>query len=352
MNRAITPAAEVTSQNDGLLGRSKATITRIWSGNLAALPTLAALVIFVAMVIYGEVAYGRIVHFGTLSDLLINNAHVIILAVGLTFIILTGGIDLSVGSVIAVSSVVGVQLANSGLNPWLALVAMILIGSVCGLISGTLIQYFNVQPFIATLAMMFLARGIASMLSTVPERLDRDSPIRSIGRRHVIYDGPGQNDFAISVGVIVAVVIVIGAFFILHRTRMGRTVYGMGESAHSAELMGLPVKRTTMTIYILSGTLAGIAAVVYTARLGTAQNITGVGWELDAIAAVVIGGTLLTGGAGFVLGSVVGALVLGLMNVLITRDGGVAPEATTIIIGGMLLLFVLLQRAVTARRRT
>ena len=114
--------------------------------------------------------------------------------------------------------------------------------------------------------------------------------------------------------------------------------------------MGLPVARTKILVYVISGTLAGVAAVVYTSRLGIAQNITGIGWELDAIAAIVIGGTLLTGGAGYVLGSVVGALVLGLMNVLITRDGGIRPEMTTIITGGILLVFVLLQRVVTRKR--
>ena len=106
-----------------------------------------------------------------------------------------------------------------------------------------------------------------------------------------------------------------------------------------------------LAIYVISGTLAGVAAVVYTARLGTAQNITGMGWELTAIAAVVIGGTLLTGGYGYVVGSVIGALVLGLMTVLITRDGGVPPEMTTIITGGILFVFVMLQRAVVRRRR-
>jgi simple sugar transport system permease protein len=106
-----------------------------------------------------------------------------------------------------------------------------------------------------------------------------------------------------------------------------------------------------MWVYVISGLLAGVAAVVYTTRLGIAQNITGIGWELDAIAATVIGGTLLTGGVGYVLGSVVGSLVLGLMIVLITRDGGVPPEATTIITGGILLIFVLLQRAVLAKQR-
>ncbi|ASD20985.1 sugar ABC transporter permease [Cryobacterium sp. LW097] len=319
--------------------------------NLETLPTLAAVAIFIAMLIYGEVAYGRIVQFSTISNLLINNAYLIILAVGLTFVILTGGIDLSVGAVIAISSLVGVMLANAGWNPLIVIVLMILIGSVFGVASGVLIQYFNVQPFIATLAMMFLARGLASILSTTPQRLDDDSVIRSLSTQWKVYDGPKIDDLVTTPNVLIAALVVIVAFFMLHRTRFGRTVYAIGGSEQSALLMGLPVVRTKLLIYVISGTLAGLAAVVYTSKLGIAQNITGVGWELDAIAAVIIGGTLLTGGAGFVLGSVIGALVLGLMNVLITRDGGIPPEATTIITGGILLAFVLLQRFVVSRKR-
>jgi ribose/xylose/arabinose/galactoside ABC-type transport system permease subunit len=319
--------------------------------NLETLPTLAAVAIFVAMLIYGEIAYGRIVAFSTISNLLINNAYLIILAVGLTFVILTGGIDLSVGAVIAISSLVGVMLANAGWNPLMVIVLMILIGSLFGVASGVLIQYFNVQPFIATLAMMFLARGLASILSTTPQRLDDDSAIRSLATQWKVYDGPKIDDLITTPNVLIAALVVIVAFFLLHRTRFGRTVYAIGGSEQSALLMGLPVVRTKLSIYVISGTLAGLAAVVYTSKLGIAQNITGVGWELDAIAAVIIGGTLLTGGAGFVLGSVIGALVLGLMNVLITRDGGIPPEATTIITGGILLAFVLLQRVVVSRKR-
>ena len=319
--------------------------------NLDTLPTLAAVAIFIAMLIYGEIAYGRIVQFSTISNLLINNAYLIILAVGLTFVILTGGIDLSVGAVIAISSLVGVMLANAGWNPLVVIVLMILIGSVFGVASGVLIQYFNVQPFIATLAMMFLARGLASILSTTPQRLDDDSMIRTLSTQWKIYDGPKIDDLVTTPNVLIAALVVIIAFFLLHRTRFGRTVYAIGGSEQSALLMGLPVVRTKLAIYVISGTLAGLAAVVYTSKLGIAQNITGVGWELDAIAAVIIGGTLLTGGAGFVLGSVIGALVLGLMNVLITRDGGIPPEATTIITGGILLAFVLLQRFVVSRKR-
>ncbi|MGO4783202.1 ABC transporter permease subunit [Cryobacterium sp. W22_MBD10_FK3] len=330
---------------------AKPTLRSRMKPNLETLPTLAAVAIFIGMVIYGEIAYGRIVQFSTISNLLINNAYLIILAVGLTFVILTGGIDLSVGAVIAISSLVGVMLANAGWNPLVVIVLMILIGSAFGVASGVLIQYFNVQPFIATLAMMFLARGLASILSTTPQRLEDDSVIRTLATEWKVFDGPKINDLVTTPNVLIAAAVVIVAFYLLHRTRFGRTVYAIGGSEQSALLMGLPVVRTKLMIYVISGTLAGLAAVVYTSKLGIAQNITGVGWELDAIAAVIIGGTLLTGGAGFVLGSVIGALVLGLMNVLITRDGSIPPEATTIITGGILLAFVLLQRFVVSRKR-
>lgn len=324
-----------------LLGRLKPT----------SLPALAAVLIFIAMLIYGEVAYGRVLQYSTISNLLINNAQLILIAVGLTFVIITGGIDLSVGAVIALSGVSGVMLANAGWNPVVVVLVMIGIGTVTGLASATLIEFFNVQPFIATLSMMFLTRGLASMLSTESLSLADDSPLRALAATIKIIDGPKVNDLTVTPGVIIALLVVVAAYFVLNRTRTGRTVYAIGGSESSAMLMGLPVRRTKLIVYAISGTLAGLASVIYTARLGSAQNITGTGWELDAIASVVIGGTLLTGGAGSVLGTVVGALVLGMITVLITRDGGIPPAATAIITGGILLIFVLLQRAVTARRK-
>jgi simple sugar transport system permease protein len=310
----------------------------------------AALLIFLAMLVYGHAAYGRIIQHSTLSNLLINNSHLILLAVGLTFVILTGGIDLSVGAIVALSSVAGVMLAGEGWNPYLVMAVMILIGSLTGLASAVLIEFFEMQPFIATLAMMFLARGLASTLSTVPERVDPESPIREVSHQFKLVDGEKVNDFVVTPAVMIAVAVVLVGLFLLHRTRFGRTVYAVGGSEQSADLMGLPVRPTKIWVYVISGTLAGLAALVYTSRLGSAQNITGIGWELDAIAAVVIGGTLLTGGSGSLIGSVIGALVLGLMNVLITRDGGIRPEMTTIITGGILFVFVLLQRAIKGRR--
>ena len=178
-------------------------VTRLakFKPNLDSLPTLAAVVIIVGMLAYGELAYGGILQFSTLSNLLINNAYLIVLAIGLTFVILTGGIDLSVGAVIAVSSLIGVMLSSAGLPAILVIVLMIGVGSLFGLASGILIHYFRVQPFIATLAMMFLARGLASMLSTEPQRLADDSPIRGLSTEIKIIDGPKINDLVVTPAV-------------------------------------------------------------------------------------------------------------------------------------------------------
>lgn len=325
---------------------------RVWGRSQSVIPSLAAVLLLIAMLVYAELAYGRVFHMGTMSSLLVSFAPTIILAVGMTIVILSGGIDLSVGAVVAFTSVAAVMLMNIGVNGWLAIVLMIVFGALFGLVSGVLIQYFNVQPFIATLAMMFLARGLASILSTVPVQAPDDSPILLLATDFKLIDGPKVNDLVLTPGFFIAVLVVIGAFFFLHRTRSGRTIYGIGGAESSAQLMGLPVARTRVSIYIISGALAGLAAVVYTAEVGgKAQNVTAIGWELDAIAAVVIGGTLLTGGAGYVLGSVVGSLVLATLWMIITKDGSIRPEYLTIITGGILLVFVLLQRVLTARRR-
>lgn len=327
-------------------------LARLVTRSQHLLPTITALVLLFGMLLYAELAYGKVFHLGTISSLLISFAPTVILAVGMTIAILSAGIDLSVGAVVAFSSVAGVMAMNLGLNGWLGIMLMIVSGAVFGLIAGVMIQYFDVQPFIATLAMMFLARGLASMLSTTPVTVDKDSPILLLATSWKIIDGPRVNDLTVTPGLLIAVLVVLGAIFFLHRTRMGRTVYALGGSEASAKLMGLPVARTRVWIYVISGALAGLAAVVYTAEVGgKAQNVTGLGWELDAIAAVVIGGTLLTGGAGYVLGSIVGVFVIAALRLIITKDGSINPEYLTIITGTVLLAFVLLQRLLARRKR-
>lgn len=325
----------------------------LWERSQTLLPTLTALLLLFAMLIYAELAYGRVFHAGTMSSLLVSFAPTMILAVGMTIVIVSAGIDLSVGAVVAVSSVAGVMAMNGGINGWLSIVLMIAAGALFGLVAGVMVQYFAVQPFIATLAMMFLARGLASILSTTPVMAPEGSPILLLATDWKIIDGPKVNDFTVTPGLLIAVLVILGAVFFLHRTRMGRTVYAIGGSEASARLMALPVARTRVWIYITSGALAGLAGVVYTAEVGgKAQNVTGIGWELDAIAAVVIGGTLLTGGVGYVWGSIIGVFVLAALRLIITKDGTINPEYLTIITGAVLLVFVLLQRVLTRRKQS
>ena len=227
-------------------------------------------------------------------------------------------------------------------------IIMLLIGAVFGLLAGTLIEEFNMQPFIATLSTMFLARGLASIISTDSLTFPQGNDFSFISNVIKIIDNPKiSNDLSFNVGVIIALVVVVFGYVFLHHTRTGRTIYAIGGSRSSAELMGLPVKRTQYIIYLTSATLAALASIVYTANIGSAKNTVGVGWELDAVASVVIGGTIITGGFGYVLGSVLGSLVRSILDPL-TSDFGVPAEWTTIVIGLMILVFVVLQRAVMA----
>lgn len=312
------------------------------------IPTIAAVVIFILMLIMGQVLFGTYIRLGFISSLFIDHSYLIILAVAMTLPVLTGGIDLSVGAIVSITSVVGVKMTIAGVPAPLAMVVMILIGMVFGLLAGTLIEEFNMQPFIATLSTMFLARGISSIISTDSLTLPANNNFDWIANPIKIIDNPKiANDLTFNMGVVIAIVVVVFGYILLHKTRTGRTIYAIGGSRPSAELMGLPVKRTQFIIYFTSATLASIASIVYTANIGSAKNTTGVGWELDAVASVVIGGTIVTGGFGYVLGSVIGALVRSTIDPL-TSDFGVPAEWTTIVVGLMILVFVVLQHVVTA----
>ena len=316
--------------------------------NPQMIPTFAAVVIFILMLIMGQVLFGTYLRLGFFSDLLCDHAYLVILAVAMTLPILTGGIDLSVGAIVAITAVVGVKMTMAGIPSIVALIVMLLIGAVFGLLAGTLIEEFNMQPFIATLSTMFLARGIAAMISTDSLTFPENNNLSWVSADIKIIDQPKvSHDLTINVGVIIAVVVVVFGYILLHKTRTGRTIYAIGGSRSSAELMGLPVKRTNYIIYLTSATLAALASIVYTADIGSAKNTVGVGWELDAVASVVIGGTIITGGFGYVLGSVLGAFVRSILDPL-TTDFGVPAEWTTIVVGAMILIFVVLQRAVTA----
>jgi galactofuranose transport system permease protein len=222
---------------------------------------------------------------------------------------------------------------------------VLLMGTAFGALMGLLIQRFRLQPFIVTLAGMFLARGLCYVIS-----------IDSISITDPVYTALAQwrmplwDDASLSFGALLALVVLAAAMFIAHSTQFGRTVYAIGGNEQSAVLMGLPVRSTLVGVYTLSGFCSALAGVVFTLYTLSGYGLHAVGLELDAIAAVVIGGTLLSGGVGYVFGTLFGVLILGIIQTLITFDGSLSSWWTRIVIGALLFVFCLLQRLFEARK--
>ncbi len=286
-----------------------------------------------------------------IANLLTDNAFLGITAVGMTFVILSGGIDLSVGSVIAFTGVfLAVILRETSIHPMLAFLLVLCVTVAFGAAMGAIIHFLEMPPFIVTLAGMFLMRGLAYVLSTdsVPVTHEFYDVLQSI-----YWKAPGGGRFRLIGGVMLLVF--IGAMMVLHRTRFGKNVYAMGGGVQTAQLMGVPIASTTIGIYAMSGGLAGLAGIVYSLYTSAGYSLATVGVELDAIAAVVIGGTLLTGGTGFVAGTLFGILIMGLIQTYIVFDGTLSSWWTKIVIGGLLFTFIMLQKglgwATTARRK-
>jgi simple sugar transport system permease protein len=302
------------------------------------LSPLASLVLFVVMFGVVVTRYDFASPTQVFLNLLVDNAYLIVLAVGMTFVILTGGIDLSVGSVVALSTVIVATALKAGWPMPLAVGAVLLVGPLLGLLMGLVIEYFDVQPFIATLAGMFLARGLCYVISV--DTLPIDDPLlRQFGLNYVyVYEG-----LFIRWSVVVALIVVVVAAFVLHQTRYGRTVYAVGGNLQSARLMGLKASRARVSVYAISGFCAALAGLLLATQKLSGYSLNGIGLELDAIAAAVIGGVLLSGGVGFVLGSLIGVLVLGTIQTFVTAEN-LDSYWTRIMTGVLLLMFVLVQR--------
>ena len=306
-------------------------------------PVIATIALFVGMFGAGSIRYEGFSSPQTVLSVLVDNSFLIVLAVGMTFVILTGGIDLSVGSVVALSTMIAAEALRAGWSAPLVIVAVLLTGSVLGLLMGLVIHYFEIQPFIVTLAGMFLARGLCYVISL------ESIPITNKQFTSFAQGTVQLGDYFITPSVVVALIVLVIAAVVLHMTRFGRTVYAVGGSEQSALLMGLAVARTKVGVYVISGFCSALAGLLFSIYTLSGYNLGAVGMELDAIAAVVIGGTLLTGGSGLVLGSAVGVLVLGLIQSFISFDGTLSSWWTKITIGVLLLAFVLIQRLFTRR---
>jgi len=310
------------------------------------LPLAATISLFVAMATMGSVLYSGFFSAQVFLNLLIDNAFLIIIAVGMTFVILSGGIDLSVGSVVALTTMVSAALVeHHGWNPAAVIALVLLMGTAFGAFMGFLIERFRLQPFIVTLAGMFLARGLCYLIS-----------VDSISITNEFYSEVSQlriplwEDASLSISAVLAIVVLLAAVFIAHCTPFGRAVYAVGGNEQSALLMGLPVRRTLVGVYTLSGFCSALAGVVFTFYMLSGYGLHATGMELDAIAAVVIGGTLLTGGVGYVAGTLFGVLMLGIIQTLISFDGSLSSWWTRIVVGVLLFAFCLLQRLLTNRK--
>jgi len=315
---------------------------RFMTRHASWIPVFAAAAILVAMVVGAQLYFPHFLSPRLVSSILLDNSYLLILAVGMTFVILTGGIDLSVGAVMSFTGMMGASLLRSGLPSSVVVPTMLAGGALIGLGIGVLVQYFDVQPFIASLAGMFLARGLGFVVSLESIKVTDSSILWLQGTRwHV-------GEYYVTPTGLLALLVVAAGALLLAYTRFGRTVYAVGGNEQSARLMGLPVARTKLLAYVVSGTCAGLGGVVFTAYTGAAYPLNGIGTELDTIAAVVIGGTLLTGGSGFVVGSMIGVFVYGMIKTIINFLG-VDQSWTRITIGALLLLFVVVQRVIVAR---
>ncbi|WP_415907461.1 galactofuranose ABC transporter, permease protein YjfF [Oleiharenicola sp. Vm1] len=306
---------------------------------LLASPLCITALIFVALFAAASCLYDGFCSTRLAVNLVADNAFLAITAIGMTLVILAGGIDLSVGSAIGFASIFTATLIGAhGVAPWLAWTAAIAIGLLFGAGMGLLMQLFKLPAFLVTLAGMFFLRGAAFWLNT-----------ESVGIAHPWYDGLAAFELTLGpVGlpstVLIAAAVMIAGYVLGHHTRFGRTLFAIGGSEQSATLMGLPVGAARVAVYALNGGCAALAGVVATLYTGSGNPSMGVGLELDAIAVVVIGGTLLRGGRGHVFGTVLGVLIFGTIQAAILFDGRLSSWWMRIVVGALLLVFVLLQR--------
>ncbi|QIB34288.1 galactofuranose ABC transporter, permease protein YjfF [Ancylobacter pratisalsi] len=303
-------------------------------------PVLATTAVFLAGFLICSAIYPNFASLRVVMNLLTDNAFLGIVAVGMTFVIISGGIDLSVGSVIGFTTVfLAIAIERWGLPPLMAFALVLVLCAGFGAAMGAVIQYFELPPFIVTLAGMFLARGVSFLLST--DSIPIDADLYANLSSHAIRFAGGAR---LAVPAMIMLLVVGGGMALLHLTRFGANVYALGGSRVATALMGINVARTTIAIYTLSSVLAGLSGIVFSLYTSSGYSLSGVGVELDAIAAVVIGGTLLSGGYGFVFGSFVGVLIQGLIQTYISFDGTLSSWWAKIATGLLLFAFIAFQQ--------
>lgn len=311
------------------------------------LPLITTCLVCVILFVTTSLCYPGFFALQNMSNLIGDNAVLGIAAIGITFVILSGGIDLSVGAVVGCASIfIASMIQNHHWHPLVAMLVTLAAGMAMGCITGALIHCFELPPFLVTLGGLFFARGVGLLIST--ESISIDHPLYTT---LASYSLPLSHGAGLSlIGALFLVLVAIGAYIASYRP-FGRYVYAIGGNEQSAVLMGLPVAWTKISVYTAAGfcsALAGVARTVYTSS-GDALN--GTGLELDAIAAVVVGGTLLSGGVGTVFGTLIGVLIFGIIQLAISFDGRLSSWWSRIAVGILLLAFILLQKLLQPREK-
>jgi simple sugar transport system permease protein len=328
-------------------------MTAFASNNQRFLPLATTAVLALAAYAVGAILYPGMRDPQVFLNLFRTNPFLLISAVGMTLVILMGGIDLSVSGVVALTTVATAALLRADWNAWLVIPLMLVMGMALGAIMGVFITYLKVQPFIATLAGMWFARGMCFFISDDAIAIE-NRDFRILGQTKILIPGlsdpVAQTGDFISILVIVALVVVAAAIYVAHHTQFGRTVYAIGGNEQSARLMGLPVNRTKVAVYTISGFCSALAGLTLSIYVASGHGLYAQSFELDVIASVVMGGTMLTGGAGYVFGTLFGVLILGVTQTLIQFNGQLSSWWTRIVIGALTLIFIGAQSLLATRR--
>ena len=322
------------------------------------------LLLMITVIVFFLMYIGAIVFQGggflkpqTFFNILNANAALLIASCGLSIVMITGSIDISVGGVAAlVSMCCAVYLDHMGGNVVVSLLIAVGIGLAFGLVQGYLVAYLDIQPFIVTLAGMFFARGMTTIVHTNPFNVENEAFVALKDTRVVV---PGMGtvnrigkyvDAYVEIGVIVAILIVVLLFFVLRYTKLGRGFYAVGGNRQSALMLGINVKRTRFLAHLICGLLAGIGGYVYFLHVGSGAASHATGMEMNAIASSIIGGTLLTGGVGNIIGTFFGVMSLSTIQNIVSSAGLDQAWWTGITVAAMLCLFLVIQSVIMARK--
>lgn len=309
-------------------------------------PLLTTILIFIIVYIVGGLLYPAMQKPQVFLNLFINNASLLIISIGLTLVIISKGIDLSVAGMIALTSAASAALLQSGMSAYVVIPLMLLMGIVIGFVMGWIIHYFKVQPFIVTLMGLWFARGMAYIITltslTIKDDVYRHLALTKVHLAEKMY---------VYIPTLIGPILLLVAFYILKFTRFGRTVYAVGNDEESARLMGLPVGRTKLIVYSFGGFCSALGGIVFSISLLSGYGGYAPGMELDAIASVVIGGTLLTGGVGNVIGTLFGVLINGTIVTILQFNGTLSSWWTRIMVGVLTLIFIGIQSLFYMRQK-